>query len=117
MHDLDDFNGIMDEINLTTIDDAEGINFPEPGRDQSSYLPDSSWGPIPDTTMWNSVGTGAITGFVIDYEDVANLLPPWSDGRLTRGSYSKEEQQGSAGHDFNSMEKTESGATGMLAQE
>ena len=117
MHDLDDIHGLLDEINSITIDDAKGIYSPEHGGDQSSYLTGSSWGYVPNITMWNSVGTGAITGFVIDYEDVANLLPPWSDGRLTRGSYSKEEQQGSTGHDFNSMEKTESGATGMLAQE
>ena len=112
--DLDDIHGLLDEINSITIDDAKGIYSPEHGGDQSSYLTGSSWGYVPNITMWNSVGTGAITGFVIDYEDVANLLPPWSDGRLTRGSYSKEEQQGSTGHDFNSMEKTESGATGML---
>ena len=75
MHDLDDFNGIMDEINLTTIDDAEGINFPEPGRDQSSYLPDSSWGPIFGTTMWNNIAMGTITDFVVGHENLAGLLP------------------------------------------
>ena len=75
MHDLDDFNGIMDEINLTTIDDAEGINFPESGRDQSSYLPDSSWGPIFGTTMWNNIAMGTITDFVVGHENLAGLLP------------------------------------------
>ena len=75
MHDLDDFNGIMDEINLTTIDDAEGINSPEPGRDQSSYLPDSSWGPIFGTTMWNNIAMGTITDFVVGHENLAGLLP------------------------------------------
>ena len=74
-HDLDDFNGIMDEINLTTIDDAEGINFSEPGRDQSSYLPDSSWGPIFGTTMWNNIAMGTITDFVVGHENLAGLLP------------------------------------------
>ena len=75
MHDLDDFNGIMDDINLTTIDDAEGINSPEPGRDQSSYLPDSSWGPIFGTTMWNNIAMGTITDFVVGHENLAGLLP------------------------------------------
>ena len=162
MHDLDDFNGIMDEINLTTIDDAEGINSPEPGRDQSSYLPDSSWGPI-FGTMWNNIAMGTITDFVVGHENLAGLLPTRSGRGLGRGSdtvdiqgkfkeeeqsflststesfdfeelppslqeeqllladsippASQEEQPGITSHDFKSMEKTESGATGTLAQE
>ena len=76
MHDLDDFNGIMDEINLTTIDDAEGINLPEPGRDQSSYLPDSSWGPIFGTTMWNNIAMGTITDFAVGPENLAASYRP-----------------------------------------
>ena len=163
MHDLDDFNGIMDEINLTTIDDAEGINFSEPGRDQSSYLPDSSWGPFFGTTMWNNIAMGTITDFVVGHENLAGLLPTRSGRGLGRGSdtvdiqgkfkeeeqsllstspesfdfeelppslqeeqllladsippASQEEQPGITSHDFKSMEKTESGAAGTLAQE
>ena len=86
MHDLDDFNGIMDDINLTTIDDAEGINFPESGRDQSSYLPDSSWGPIFGTTMWNNIAMGTITDFVVGHENLAGLLPTRSGRGLGCGS-------------------------------
>ena len=163
MHDLNDFNGIMDDINLTTIDDAEGINFPESGRDQSSYLPDSSWGPIFGTTMWNNIAMGTITDFVVGHENLAGLLPTRSGRGLGRGSdtvdiqgkfkeeeqsflststesfdfeelppslqeeqllladsippASQEEQPGITSHDFKSMEKTESGAAGTLAQE
>ena len=174
MHDLDDFNGIMDDINLTTIDDAEGINFPESGRDQSSYLPDSSWGPIFGTTMWNNIAMGTITDFVVGHENLAGLLPTRSGRGLGCGSAtvdiqgkfkeeeqtflsaspespdfeelpldvshlvealppslqeeqllladsippaSQEEQPGITSHDFKSMEKTESGAAGTLAQE
>ena len=126
MHDLDDFNGIMDEINLTTIDDAEGINFSEPGRDQSSYLPDSSWGPIFGTTMWNNIAMGTITDFVVGHENLAGLLPTRSgekppDVQHLVGSLPpslQEEQQLLADSVLLSpMEAAVIGGTGLLAQE
>ena len=115
VHDLDDIHGLLDEINSITLDDPKDDYLLEPGDDLDGHLTDSTWGYVPHVTLWDSADNGA--GFVIDFENLTSLLPSCSDGGLTRGSYSKEEQQGSTSHDFNSMEKTESGATGMLAQE
>ena len=93
IHDFDDIHALLNAISLTTIDDAKGVNSSEPGRDQSSYLPGSSWGHAPNITnitMWTSFDKKATTGLVIGYEDVANLLSSCSDGGLTCGNYDKE---------------------------
>ena len=115
MHDLDDIHGLLDEINSITLDDPKDDYLLEPGDDLDGHLTDSTWGYVPHVTLRDSADKGA--GFVIDFENLTSLLPSCSDGGLTRGSYSEEEQQGSTSHDFDSMEKAESGATGMLAQE
>ena len=177
MRDFDDIHALLDAISLTTIDDAKGINSSEPGRDQSRYLPDSSWGHAPNITnitMWTSFDKKATTDFVVGHENLAGLLPTRSGRGLGCGSdtvdiqgkfeeeeqsflstspesfdfkelppdvshlveplppslqeeqllladsippASQEEQPGITSHDFQSMEKTESGAAGTLAQE
>ena len=82
---------LLGEINSITLDHDKGNYLPEPGGDQGSCPTGSSLGHTPHTTLWNSSDMGAITGFVIDSEDLASLLSSCSDGGLGRGSYNKEE--------------------------
>ena len=91
MHDLDDIHGLLDEINSITLDDPKDDYLLESGGDQGGYPTGSSWGHTPHTTLWNSSDMDAITGFVIDSEDLASLLSSRSDGWLGRDSYNKEE--------------------------
>ena len=90
MHDFDDIHGLLDEINSITLDNPKGDYLLEPGDDLDGHLTDSTWGYVPHVTLWDSADKGA--GFVIHFENLTSLLPSYSDGGLTRGSYSKEEQ-------------------------
>ena len=72
MHDFDDIHALPDEINSITLNGANrNGNCPhDPGGDLDSDLAESSWGHDPHINPWGSLDKSAISGFVIDPENL-----------------------------------------------
>ena len=72
MHDFDDIHALLDEINSITLNGANrNGNCPhDPGGDLASDLAESSWGHDPHINPWGSLDKSAISGFVIDPENL-----------------------------------------------
>ena len=72
MHDFDDIHALLDEINSITLNGANrNGNCPhDPGGDLDSDLAESSRGHDPHIHPWGSLDKSAISGFVIDPENL-----------------------------------------------
>ena len=72
MRDFDDIHALLDEINSITLNGANrNGNCPhDPGGDLDSDLAESSWGHDPHINPWGSLDKSAISGFVIDPENL-----------------------------------------------